>query len=528
MRSRWSLRVALAGARPGVGAATPFWPGSRRRSALAGAALLALAVGGTGASAVEAQAGGVFLASGVRVGEVGADSAIVWTRTTAEPARRSGLEISGRPVVTLAPGVDVSTLEGAVPGAPGEVRVVLRPLNPGAGVEGAAERPAGANRPMPAHTDGWQPTDPRRDFTLQVAFDGLVPDTVYLATVEVRLPAGPAAGGAAEAAVAAVETATFRTAPAPDQRRPVRFTAMTCQYYGRRDRPDGFRIYPSMAAGRPDFYLSIGDNVYYDNESPRATSVELARYHWQRMFTLPAIASFLRSVPGYWLKDDHDLLRNDSWPGIEPGISAPMTFDEGLAVFAEQTPSPERPYRTVRWSKGLQLWLAEGRDFRSPNDMPDGPGKTIWGAEQWRWLRESLLASDADWKVLVSPTPIVGPDRRNKADNHANAAFSHEGDAVREWFRANLDDRFLVIVGDRHWQYHSVHPETGLHEFSVGPASDAHAGGTPGEDPDHHRFHRVGGGFLSVDVDWLDDRPRIVLRHRDVLGRVVYEYWRSR
>ncbi len=155
--------------------------------------------------------------------------------------------------------------------------------------------------------------------------------------------------------------------------------------------------------------------------------------------------------------------------------------------------------------------------------MPDGPGKTIWGAEQWRWLRDSLLESDADWKILISPTPIVGPDRATKADNHANAAFSHEGDAVREWFQANMDDRFLVIVGDRHWQYHSVHPDTGLHEFSVGPASDAHASGTPGEDPEYHRFHRVGGGFLSVDVDWVEDRPRIGLRHRDVHGRVVYE-----
>ncbi len=450
----------------------------------------------------------VFLASGVRVGEVGATSAVVWTRTTAEPQRRSGQEISGRPVVTLARGSDVSSLEGAVPGEPGEVRVVVRPA-------ASADEPAGRAARRPS---GWHPTGAERDFTHQAAFDDLTPNARYLVTVEAR-----PAGGGADAPATAIETATFRTAPTSDQRSPVRFTAMTCQYYGRRDRPDGFRIYPSMAAGRPAFYLSIGDNVYYDNESPRATSVELARYHWQRMFTLPAIASFLRSVPGYWLKDDHDLLRNDSWPGIDPGISAPMTFEEGQAVFVEQMPAPERPYRTVRWGKGVQLWLVEGRDFRSPNDMPDGSGKTIWGAEQWRWLRDSLLASDADWKILVSPTPIVGPDRSSKADNHANAAFSHEGDAIREWFRANLDDSFLVIVGDRHWQYHSVHPEARLDEFSVGPASDAHAGGTPGEDPEYHRFHRVGGGFLSVDVDWVGDRPRIVLRHRDVSGRVVYE-----
>ncbi len=448
--------------------------------------------------------GAVFLASGARVGEVNATSAVVWTRTTAEPQRRAGEEISGRPIVTLEPGVDVSALEGAVPGAPGEVRVAVSRRDGGAEVQ----------------VVDWRPTELDRDFTRQILLDDLAADTAYLVTVEAR-PAAP------EAEATALETVAFRTAPGPDQRRPIRFAAMTCQYYGRRDRTDGFQIYPSMAAGGPDFYLSIGDNVYYDNESPRVTSVELARYHWQRMFTLPAVATFLRSVPGYWLKDDHDLLRNDSWPGIEPGISAPMTFEEGLAVFAEQTPAPERPYRTVRWGKGLQLWLVEGRDFRSPNDMPDGPGKTIWGAEQWQWLQESLLASDADWKVLVSPTPIVGPDRASKADNHANAAFSHEGDAIREWFRANMDDRFLVIVGDRHWQYHSVHPETGLQEFSVGPASDAHAGGTPGEDAEYHRFHRVGGGFLSVQVDWVAARPRIVLRHRDVFGRVVYEVERS-
>ena len=484
--------------------ARALWAGSVEARCVRLAALPVLFLLLTGA--LDAQVAGdphraVFLASGVRMGEVSATSAIVWTRTTAEPRRRAGQEISGRPVVTLARGADVSLLEGAVPGASGEVRVTLRRL------EGAD--------PVDGLTAVWLSTGADRDFTRQAAFDGLLPDTPYLVTVEAR----PAPG----AATTAVETASFRTAPAPDQRRPIRFTAMTCQFYGRRDRPDGFQIYPSMAARRPDFYLSIGDNVYLDSESPRATSVELARYHWQRMFTLPAIASFLRSVPGYWLKDDHDLLLNDSWPGIESGIVAPLTFEEGLALFAEQNPAPERPYRTVRWGKGLQLWLVEGRDFRSPNDMPDGPGKTIWGAEQWRWLRESLLASDADWKVLVSPTPIVGPDRSNKADNHANATFSHEGDAIREWFRANLDDRFLVIVGDRHWQYHSVHPETGLNEFSVGPASDAHAGGTPGEDPDYHRFHRVGGGFLSVDVDWVGDRPRIVLRHRDVSGRVVYE-----
>ncbi|MEI7928020.1 MAG: hypothetical protein WCH40_05675, partial [Verrucomicrobiales bacterium] len=80
------------------------------------------------------------------------------------------------------------------------------------------------------------------------------------------------------------------------------------------------------------------------------------------------------------------------------------------------------------------------------------------------------------------------------------------------------------IFGDRHWQYHSVHPQTGLHEFSVGAASDEHAGGSPGETPAYHKFHRVKGGFLSVQLEARDARSSIVFEHRDVNGNVVYRF----
>jgi alkaline phosphatase D len=205
-----------------------------------------------------------------------------------------------------------------------------------------------------------------------------------------------------------------------------------------------------------------------------------------------------------------------------------LTFEQGLRIFREQVPMSERTYRTFRWGKTLQIWLVEGRDFRSPNDMPDGPQKTIWGAEQKQWLQRTLVESDADWKILVSPTPIVGPDRDNKHDNHSNPDFAYEGREFREWVKANVADNFFNINGDRHWQYHSVHPETGLHEFSVGPASDSHATGSPGEDKRFHRFHRMQGGFLQVNTERSGGESRIHFRLRDVYGKVVYEFSKSR
>ena len=446
-----------------------------------------------------------YQATGVKVGEVSDNSAIVWMRLTARPSRRAdGVLRRGRPVPFPAE-LRVEDLEGSCPGAPGEVRVRY----------GARPDLAGARE-----TD-WIGVSGETDFSRQFRLAGLEPGTVYHYSAEARGPWGlvqhrPMRG-------------RFETAPAPDRAADVVFTMSTCQKYVALDHPDGYHIYQAIPNLAPKFHITAGDIVYYDSDDPQAHTEELARYHWHRMYSFPRHVAMLLNIPGYWEKDDHDTLFNDGWRGQKAAeVMLPLTFDDGLRIFREQVPMGERTYRTFRWGKGLQIWLVEGRDYRSPNDMPDGPGKTIWGVAQKEWLERSLLESDADWKILVSPTPIVGPDRADKADNHSNAAFAYEGDQFRQWVQKNLPDNFFNINGDRHWQYHSVHPDCKMHEFSVGAASDPHAGGSPGEDPRYHRFHRVGGGFLSVRVGRLGNRSVISFALRDVHGRTVYEFKKER
>jgi alkaline phosphatase D len=294
---------------------------------------------------------------------------------------------------------------------------------------------------------------------------------------------------------------------------------MTCQGYWDRDHPDGHPIYPSMLALDPKFVIMTGDLVYYDNDGPRAVTPALARLHWERMFSLPRQIAMMRNAASYWLKDDHDTLVNDSWPGMKAGE---LTFAEGRRIFQQQAPIGEASYRTFRWGRDLQIWLVDGRDFRSANSMRDGPEKTIWGTEQKAWLKRTLEASNATWKLLISPTPLVGPDRPGKNDNHANAGFTHEGNEIRQWLKAHAPDNFFVVCGDRHWQYHSIHPAAGTHEFSVGAASDSHAGGSPGENKEYHRFHREKGGFLSVGLSAAGEHSQIAFQLRDVSGAQVY------
>ena len=306
----------------------------------------------------------------------------------------------------------------------------------------------------------WKEVHSANDFAHQFRLTDLRPDTVYYYSAETAEPSGR---------LHAPLRGKFRTAPRPQDPASITFNMTTCQKYSHLDHAEGFHIYESMRQLDPRFFISAGDIVYYDSDDPTATTTELARYHWQRMFSYPRHIQMLLNVPGYWAKDDHDTLTNEVWPTQPQPPEMKLTFKEGLRIFREQVPMGERTYRTFRWGKTLQIWLVEGRDYRSPSDMPDGPEKTIWGAAQKQWLERSLLASDADWRILINPTPIVGPDRSNKADNHSNLAYDHEGREFREWVKANLGDNFFNINGDRHWQYHSVHPETGLHEFWSGP-----------------------------------------------------------
>jgi len=461
-----------------------------------------------GLAAQEADRQGPFQAMGTRVGEVSDDTAIVWTRLTAAPRRLDdGVVIAGLardyrrtglPEVT----VPVDQLEGACPGAPGYVRLRY-----------------GVHEDLrDAVTTPWQQVTPENDFIHQFQLSGLTSGQQYYYESEATDDAS--SGDRREPR--STWRGKFHTAPEREAPSEVRFCVMTCQGYPDRGHPDGHGIYPSMLSLQPHFACLSGDLVYYDNDMPRAVSPRLARYHWERMFSLPRLVEFNSNVNTYWLKDDHDTLNDDSWPGQSMGT---LTFAEGQRIFRQQAPLGDGPsYRTFRWGRDLQIWLSEGRDHRSPNKMPDGPEKTIWGKEQKAWFKQTVQQSSATWKVLISPTPLVGPDRDRKNDNHSNATYQHEGDELRGWLQKHVPDNFFVVCGDRHWQYHSVHPKSGVQEFSVGAASDEHAGGTPGEDKTYHRFHRVKGGFLSVTVKPTGNSSTILFELRDVQGNVVYQW----
>ena len=453
-----------------------------------------------------------YMATGVKVGEVTSNSAVIWTRLTAHETRigaeagmptvqykdpKSGEwieKLKGRPNaeprVIFPEGRDVSSIEGACPGVDGKVRVAYR-----------------RDSDNEWTFTPWQQVISDRDYTRQIRLENLQAGTLYLFKVECKAGVkGPGISG------------RFRTAPAADDPAKVLFTVSTGQAYNDLDIPgEGYKIYKSMLKLAPDFFVHTGDIVYYDR---LAKNEALARWHWQRTYSLPTNVEFHRQVASYFIKDDHDTWMNDCWPAMTTQFMGDFTFEQGQRIFREQVPMSEKSYRTFRWGKDMQIWLVEGRDFRSPNTMPDGPQKTIWGDEQMEWFRKTVSESDAVFRILISPTPVVGPDRQSKGDNHSNKAFQHEGDELRRFISGQKN--MVVVCGDRHWQYVSVDRIYGVKEYSCGPASDVHAGGWSNDmlRPEH-KYLNVTGGFLALAVDRIDGMPVLSAAHYSVDGELL-------
>lgn len=463
---------------------------------------------------IKKETNGPYFGNGFHNGWADQNSIVIWTRLTKNSEGNAGgikfmiptskehkqldKEANAENIhkAQIPEGLTLDEMIGACPGASGEVKLTYFPLT---------------NSKDKTEIE-WVAVDNEKNFTKQWKLENLLPNTKYVVEIETRLNNKSKISDKTEGA--------FRTPPTSDSEDDIEFCIVTCHDYWRKDTTDGHKIYEVMMKLFPDFYVHTGDVEYYDKPEPYAMTEELMRFKWDRLFALPLQRKFWTQVTTYFMKDDHDALKDDAYPGMNYGT---VSWDRGLEIFdKEQFPTHDKFYKTIRWGKDLQIWITEGRNYRSKNSDPDGVGKSIFGEEQKQWLFSTLKESDATFKVIINANPILGPDRKNKSDNYANSNFKFEGDEIREFI--NQFDNVYLCNGDRHWQYVTHWKETNLWEFSCGAGSDVHAGGWSQNDlRPEHRFLRVKGGFLRGHVSRENGIPTLTFRHYDVDGNVVHE-----
>lgn len=317
------------------------------------------------------------------------------------------------------------------------------------------------------------------DFTVRAPLSGLQPRTRYTYRV---------------AAAGATNDGEFATAPGPEDRVPVRLlwggdlgSARNCRRVA-----DGYPIFRAMARRNPDFFLFVGDTVYADHSCSgpefvpgnEAVALTLDGFRAKHRYNRDdeAYAEFLRRVPVSAIWDDHEVRNDFAGPG-DP------LMPDGRRAFLEYwpiQPPPEEPgrlYRRLRWGALLEVFILDTRQYRSPNTERDGPGKTMLGAAQRRWLLDGLAASTATWKVVVSSVSFSVPTGRAARDSWSNATvwglpeeggtgFAVERDAIVRALRDRRVRNLVVLAADVHHaeliRHHPTH-DFSFHEFIAGP-----------------------------------------------------------
>ncbi len=322
---------------------------------------------------------------GVAAGEIGSDSAVLWTR-----APRQG------PVR-----LEVSRSRS------------FRPL--------AARRTI---RPLTAN-----------DLTVQVRVSRLAPGARYVyrfVQVGVRSPVG-----------------VFETPPVATADVKIRFAFSgdadaTLKRNGKLGY-NRFQVYARMAAERNDFNINLGDTIYSDSELRRARPARSVEEKWEKYrlgLALPALRELRARAGLYSHWDDHEFVNDFS--RAENGEAL---YGAGVKAFRDYSPASYSSalglYRSVRWGRNLELFFLDERSFRSAkaddacsgdlaptapqsvrnafatlaralaNPVPpacaaaiDDPNRTMLGAGQYAAFTAAIKASTATWKIIVNEVPI--------------------------------------------------------------------------------------------------------------------------
>jgi len=371
------------------------------------------------------------------------------------------------------------------------------------------------------------------DRTGKVALSGLEPGTRY------RYKATQG-GASAEG--------EFVTAPAPDSETPVRF-AWSGDLGSRgycRGVTDGYPIFRAMARVPVDFFLFVGDTIYGDHVCDGPETVPgsgfvaktLAQYHAKHRYNRAdaALQAYFRQTAVFAIWDDHEVV-NDFSGSVEPRM--PTGRQAFLDYFPIVPPreEPGRLYRRFRWGRLLEVFILDTRQYRSANSDPDGPGKTMLGRAQRRWLVEGVSGSTALWKVVVTSVSLSVPTGRKVRDSWSNAnvwgfpeeggtGFAVERDAILRDLRIGGVKNLVFLATDvHHAELIRHHPTTewSFHEFIAGPLSASMGRPRPLDDALNPRSLWALGGVLNFG-EIAVDATSLTVRIIDADGRVRHTH----
>jgi alkaline phosphatase D len=357
--------------------------------------------------------------------------------------------------------------------------------------------------------------DARTDFTARVELTGLPADQAIFYRVQFE----DARSGVAS------EPWFGHLRSVPQTRRDIRFVwsgDTAGQGFGINPDIGGMRIYEAMRLRLPDFFIHSGDSIYADGPIPAQLTTESGRvwrnltseakskvaetlddYRGNYRYNLmdENIRRFNAEVPQIWQWDDHEVVNNWS-PGKQlderyNSKDIHSLVDRGRQAWLEYAPmrlqggdGHGRVYRRFGYGPMLDVFVLDMRSYRGANDDNLGDAKPFLGREQLDWLKASLKASTAQWKVIAADMPIglgvpdgevsPGIERWDAVANGDPGPAQGRELEIAEllgFLRAQQVRNFVFLTADVHYcAAHHYHPDRAAFqdfepfwEFVAGP-----------------------------------------------------------
>ena len=327
------------------------------------------------------------------------------------------------------------------------------------------------------------------DYTARIKVTGLLPGTKYYYTTRI-------ADLNNSSSYVIGYWGEFTTPPAPSQEGKLTFLASGDVFEHAQ-----FGIFGAMMKHPANFYLSMGDMPYADTATSQAE-------YWKRhrdTRNQSTFIDFMRKCPIEAMWDDHEV--TNDWDKTTPANRVAW----GKRAFFDYFPFPKgttEMYRTIKWGAGVEIWLLDCRAYRDANAVPSVPTKTMLGATQKAWLKSSLLASTATFKILCSSIPV----RWGKMGIDDWTGFVSEREEIFDFIVKNKVHNVVILSADSHVISVHNHRE-GIREYQCGPAAAAARPQVPAGP--EVRFRASVRNFIVVSVDSTVSPAKMTLEYFD-------------
>ncbi len=233
------------------------------------------------------------------------------------------------------------------------------------------------------------------------------------------------------------------------------FVTGSCSFFNdpRYDRPgipagQDSSIFISMAKENARFMLWLGDE-WYTREVDYNSEWGLW-YRAQHDRAMPVMQPFWKSMTQIAIWDDHDygpndigtnyILKNTSREIWKNYWCNPSYGEDGKGI-----------YTMYSWGD-VDLFLTDDRWWRSADEFSDSvngkpnPEKRMFGKQQMDWLKNSLVYSQATFKIIVSGSQVL-----NTVSPYDKLLdFPVEFEELLHFIGENNIDGVLFLSGDRH------------------------------------------------------------------------------